>query len=178
MRGFMFLIIFFISADFIIAREAVPEAEFPAQDDSEKKLRKEEGWICLSADTAMYSFDALCYGGGFAIAYGRGLSVGIKAVYYADTVSFTDVFEFCFLLRLYFKGMEAGSGPFMQVCAGFAIFFRRDDGISFPAQWGAVNAGLNAGWRFLLGDAFYIEPFINAGYPYLAGAGLGVGVRF
>jgi len=147
-------------------------------DDSVNERKKEETWICLSADMAMYNAVGTSFGGGLAVAYGTGISIGIKAAYFIDIETQTDVLELCFLLRYYINGFESSSGPFIQVAAGQAVFFRRENGLSFPAQWGALSFGVIAGWRFLFGDMFYAEPFIRGGFPYFIGAGLGTGVKF
>jgi hypothetical protein len=47
-----------------------------------------------------------------------------------------------------------------------------------PSEVGTISIGLGVGWRFLLGNLFFIEPAIRGGFPYIVGAGLSAGVRF
>jgi len=154
--------------------ETIPEIETFGED----FRRSEEFWIGVYAGTAMYSSDGLSIGGGLELGYGKGISIGLKAIYFADSASLTDVLEICFLLRFYLFGINSNSGLFLQTNAGQAVFFRREKGLSIPGQWGLVSAGLSAGWRFLLGNNFYFEPVIGGGYPYFFGAGMSAGVRF
>jgi len=133
-------------------------------------------WICPGAETALYSFSTVACGGSLAIAYGKGTSIGFKAAYFYDIEGDVDTLELSFLLRFYFMG--GGAGPFIQLTGGPALFFKRDDGAAFPADWGMISGGLNLGWRFLMGKTLFIEPSIRAGYPYVAGVSLATGARF
>jgi len=176
MRGFFLFCFIFLRVISVFPQNSQEPSSSPSS--PEREARKDDVWICMSADTAFYRSSGMCFGGALAVAYGSGVSVGFKAAYFADYVSKTDVLEICFLLRFYIKGLEANSGPYVQASLGQALFFRREEGLSIPAQWGMISAGANAGWRFLFGKVFYLEPFISGGYPYLFGAGLGAGVRF
>jgi len=135
-------------------------------------------WISSGIETAMYSRTSLCYGGSFTFAYGKGVSVGFKAAYFLNFENRIDVLELGFLLRFYLRGSFASSGPFIQFSGGQALFIRPKDCLTIPAQWGAMYGGADAGWRFILGNTFFIEPFIRGGYPYIAGGGLLVGLVF
>jgi len=190
------------------------------------------------AVVALYSPVNLSYGGSLAVAYGSGTSMGIKASWLLDpdgqpnilildilfrwyffgssansglfiqfaggpavffereeNISFParigtltagltlgwrflNILILDILFRWYFFGSSANSGLFIQFAGGPAVFFEREENISFPARIGTLTAGLTLGWRFLLGKYFYLEPSISGGYPYLAGAGLCAGVRF
>jgi hypothetical protein len=161
----------------ILSEETETEMEFEVIFE-EKVPRIEEFWAGINVGTVVYSASGYSYGGGLEIAYGRGVSLGLKLNYFADPVYFTDVLEICFLLRFYLFGNQANSGLFLQVNSGHAFFFRRESGPSIPAEWGMISAGLDAGWRFLLGRMFYLEPYVCVGYPYFTGGGLGFGFRF
>jgi hypothetical protein len=48
----------------------------------------------------------------------------------------------------------------------------------FPPKISSTSAGVMLGRRFLLGGRWYVEPYLRAGYPYVAGAGASAGFRF
>ena len=144
----------------------------------EQTTPSEDLWVSSGADIALYSPIRLSYGGGIAIAYGSGTSIGIKALWFFDHESQLNTLVLDILFRLYFGGNSANSGLFIQFAGGPAIYFEREENFSFPARIGMVNAGMALGWRFLLGNYFFIEPSIRGGYPYIAGASLSAGVRF
>jgi len=138
-------------------------------------------WICPGVETAFYSYSGVSVGGSLSAAYGNKASVGIKTAWFFDTKNELDTLELNFLLRYYFTGGAAGApsaGPYLQLTAGPALFFEKTETVSMPAKWGTMSAGLTFGWRFFLGKLFFAEPYIRAGYPYLAGAGISGGVRF
>jgi hypothetical protein len=101
--------------------------------------------------------------------------VGVRLLYTVDTES-VNALELAVFLRWYLLGPNASSGPFVQVNAGAAVFTHKS-AVSFPAEAGSISAGFAAGWRFLLGERWYIEPAVRAGYPYIAGAGVSAGFR-
>ena len=138
----------------------------------------EDLWFSSGAETAVYGISGTIYGGSLAAAYGSGASTGLKASLFFDFENEINVMELNFLFRLYIAGRNSFSGPFFQFAGGSAVFFNREDGISLPARWGSFSAGLSFGWRFLLGNTFFIEPSVRGGYPFMAGAGLTAGVRF
>lgn len=163
----------FADADTELELELEPDMETEAEEEPEKG----DFWFCPSGETALYSFSGVSYGGGLAFGYGKGSSIGMKAVWFvcSDGIS---VLEVNFLYRFYFSDRRAYSGSFVQFLGGPAIFFGGENGVSIPPKIGAFSIGLSFGWRFLIKDKWFIEPSIRAGYPYLAGAGLSAGMRF
>lgn len=137
-----------------------------------------ELWISPGAEMSLYSISSAAYGGGMTIAYGRGASIGFKTAYFFDIEGEIDTLEVNVLLRFYFKGGASVSGPFIQFSGGPAFFVRRENSVEVPSDWGMISLGLNFGWRFLLGKAFFIEPSVRAGYPFIASAGFSAGVHF
>jgi len=135
-------------------------------------------WICPSGDAAFYSLSGVSYGGGLAVGFGKGTSVGMKAAWFFNFDDGISVLELNFLLRFYFFGKKACSGPFMQFTGGPALFFSNEIGVSVPSKIGVFSIGVGCGWRFLIKEKWIIEPYIRGGYPYLAGAGLSAGIRF
>jgi hypothetical protein len=144
---------------------------------SEEEDNRGEFWFAPVVETAVYSTSGAAFGAGFALAYGKGASVGFKTSFLFDSAENIDILELCFLFRYYLKGIGVSSGPFVQAHGGSAVFFRRGESVSMPVNWGVLNAGLNFGWRFYLGKLYFIEPAVRAGYPYLIGAGVSAGVR-
>ena len=149
----------------------------PLSAQDQEKL-PEDLWFSPSGEIALYSPVSLSYGGGIAIAYGSGTSIGIKASWFFDFDGQVNVMELNVLFRLYFLGNSAISGPFIQFAGGPSIYFNSNENISFPARIGIPNAGLALGWRFLLGKYAFIEPSIRGGYPFIAGVSLSAGVHF
>ena len=144
---------------------------------AEDKKRTNDIWLCPGGETAFYSVSGMAYGGGFSFGYGSGTSIGLKAAYFYSPEG-TGTFELNFLFRVYLLGASAYSGPFIQLGGGPVFFFTNDSGGNLPLEKGAISAGLSAGWRFLFGDRWVIEPAVRGGYPYLFGAGVSAGVRF
>ena len=158
-RKMLFLLILYISVSvYAVAQE--PDAQ------------KGDFWLCPSAEAAMYSFSEIAFGGGFALGYGKGVSVGIKAAYFIDKEELSTM-ELCFLLRYYFLH-GSHYGPFIQFNGGPALF--NQSSVAIPARVGTVSVGLSLGWRFLLGKLWFVEPNLRFGYPYFAGASFSAGI--
>ena len=124
----------------------------------------------------MYSVSGAAYGGSFALGYGKGASIGLKMSWFFWEEGI-DTLELNFILRFYFQGGNAYSGPFLQFMGGPSFFNQRGD-FSISSDLGMISAGLCFGWRFLFLDRWFVEPYIRGGYPYIAGAGIAAGVRF
>jgi len=145
---------------------------------AQEQKKSEDLWIGLGAEMAFYSPVSLAAGGSIAIAYGNGTSIGTKISWLFDNDGQLNIVILDFLFRVYFFGSSANSGLYLQFAGGPALYFQKEEKFSLPVRIGTLNAGLNLGWRFLLGKSFYIEPSISGGYPYIFGAGLSAGVRF
>jgi len=134
-------------------------------------------WIGPCVETSFYNHSDLSYGGGFALGYGRGLSIGVKTLWF-HSLNGLDVLELNFLLRFYLSGKNAYSRSFIQFSGGPALLFGDETSVSFPAKTGAFSVGLGYGWRFLIKDRWFIEPSVRVGYPYLGAFGICTGMRF
>ena len=139
---------------------------------------KGEFWFSPSAEVALYSKHTFSYGAGFAFAYGKKASIGLKAVFFFDEREALNVLELHFLLRLYIFKDAANKGPFFQLTGGPAIIIPKEHDIKLPAEFGLFSAGISFGWRFLFGKTFFIEPSIRGGYPFIIGGALSLGFRF
>jgi len=169
-RNFLFVLNIFLIAIPTFAQDTASD-ETPA----EPPPNSGDFWICPGFETAMYSRSGVSYGGSLALGYGKGASLGLKAVFFVSPDNTT--LEINFLLRMYLQGALAYSGPFLQLAGGPVLF--AEEGIAnFPTRLGSISGGLSFGWRFLFKDRWFIEPAIRAGYPYIAGANISGGVRF
>lgn len=160
---------------FIMGISAVPASAQTAGQPSEGKVSSSAFFIGPLAEALGYSREGSAFGGGLAVGAGSGVSIGARLLYLIDTES-VNTLELTVFMRFYLLGPEAASGPFVQVTAGTAIF-ARESIVSVPAQTGVISAGLAAGWRFFLGNRWYVEPAVRAGYPYIFGAGVSAGFR-
>ena len=149
-----------------------------AQAQSEQARSGQGGdfWISLNGDGALYGFEGFAFGGGIALGYGSGTSIGIKAMWYFSSDQINTL-EINFIVRFYLRGAQAYSGPFIQFMGG-PTFYGYMEGASIPSEIGTITAGFSFGWRFLFVDRWFVEPSVRAGYPYIFAAGVAAGVRF
>jgi len=167
------IFLFVLALCFLIPAVAV----FAQEDEPEKTpIKRGDFWISLGGDTALYSVSGAAFGGSFALGYGSGSSVGLKAVYFFWEEGI-DTLEINVILRFYLLGANAYSGPYLQLMGGPALFSYTDE-FTIPSEWGTISAGLCFGWRFLFLDRWFVEPAVRGGYPYIFGAGISAGVRF
>ena len=114
------------------------------------------------------------FAGGTLLTFNYNLQRFASAGFFvAGSSNFRDTFviEPSLLFRAYLKEYEF---------AGF--FFQNELGISFINEDGELTrlprVGFGAGYRFLLGQSFYIEPYGRIGYPFAFGLGIIGGIRF
>jgi outer membrane protein OmpA-like peptidoglycan-associated protein len=106
-------------------------------------------------------------------------SAGLKTAFF-DNFDTLSAFETLLFFRFYLPWLrlpKKTDGPFAQLEAGSVVFFERgyhENLEAFPA----FSAGLSVGWRFNLGEHWYVEPATRAGYPHIWGFGVTVGIRF
>ena len=125
-----------------------------------------------------YGVTSPSLGYGFALGTEGGVSVGLRGLYVRTLEREVNTLEMTIFARGYILQFDAAKGLFVQLNAGFAIFSIDDKKITVPSDGGTFSFGLSLGWRFLLGNYIFIEPYIRGGYPYYGGAGLSAGVRF
>ena len=149
-----------------------------AQDQSEQAQSGQGGdfWISLNGDGALYGSEGFAFGGGIALGYGSGASIGIKAIWYFSSDQINTL-EINLIVRFYLRGSESYSGPFVQFMGG-PTFYGYMEGASIPSEIGMISAGFSFGWRFLFINRLFIEPSVRVGYPYIVAAGIAAGVRF
>jgi hypothetical protein len=140
------------------------------------KSEPEDFYIMAVTEAALYKYESVSLGGGIAIGYGSGSSLGLRIIFYPDNEEIQEL-EINIKLRLYLLGARAYQGPFLQLMAGPVLFNRPGD-YSIPAFSGSLSAGVSFGWRFIFNDRWFMEPAVRGGYPYIFGGGLNAGVRF
>ena len=133
-------------------------------------------WISLNGDGAFYGSEGFAFGGGIALGYGSGASIGLKAMWYFSSDNINTL-EIDFIVRFYLIGPQAYQGPFVQFMGG-PTFYGYMEGAYIPSEIGTISAGFSFGWRFLFIDRLFVEPSVRAGYPYIVAAGIAAGVRF
>ncbi|MCL1929087.1 MAG: autotransporter outer membrane beta-barrel domain-containing protein [Treponema sp.] len=148
-----------------------PEISLPGQ----TVVRRPDFFIAPLAEITGYTRDGVSFGAGFALGGGNGVAIGSRFLYVVDFESIHTI-EITVFMRFYLQGAEACTGPFIQLNAGAAIHNHKHGAFAF-AGVGAHSAGIAAGWRFLLGERWYIEPYIRIGYSYIAAAGVAFALR-
>jgi hypothetical protein len=112
------------------------------------------------------------FGGGLLLGCDiNGTMLGLRAACSVNGAPMR-VLENLLFFRLYLPSLRGREGFFAQLEAGPCLIFERGHVV------GAVTAGLAAGWRFPLGRRWFVEPFVRAGYPFIAGAGVGTGMKW
>ena len=82
------------------------------------------------------------------------------------------VIEPAILFRAYYLENEY-RGAYFQSDLGASIIFEQGEDL-----WIRPMVAFGAGYRFLLGSSFYIEPFGRLGFPFALGIGAVAGLRF
>jgi len=105
---------------------------------------------------------------GFDINFGASFAAGFNAIFSSNFTNFS-VIEPAAFFRWYFLG-KGHTGFFAQAEGGVFIIF--EESVSALPM-----GGIRAGFRFPLGQKFYIEPYGRLGYPFLFGVGAIAGMR-
>jgi hypothetical protein len=163
------------------AQPAPAAAPRPATDSARAAAEPGEVFIAVSAGTAFYSAESAAFGGGLAAGYGFDIgAIGVTMDYLVDPEGLTTLAPGLFArfyLPLVSKALPLRSGPFLQLGFG-PTFHTGTPRIPPAAVTASVSAGVSAGWRFPVGDRWYVEPTLRAGYPFLTGAAVSAGYRF
>jgi hypothetical protein len=127
----------------------------------------------IDAETAANTRKGAALGGGLQLGvdmnekFAAGINLSLTSDFDIITTVETSVF-----FRYYPALPFHISGIFAQIQAGIVTFFEGDKTLS------TFLGGLAAGWQFEFGEDFYVEPFLRAGYPFIWGAGVTLGIRF
>jgi hypothetical protein len=126
----------------------------------------------LTAEGTMNTRSGVAFGGGLLLGWDvNGTMLGLRGVISLNGAPMRTL-ETLLVARFYLPSLRGREGFFAQLEMG-PCFLMEDGYVT-----GAVSAGLMAGWRFPLGRRWFVEPFVRAGYPFIAGAGMGGGLRF
>ena len=146
-----------------------------ALETGQEQAEKNDFFMAPLVEIIGYSSDGAAYGGGISLGAGSGTAIGFSLLYTVDQNS-VNTLEITVFLRFYLSGPQAYSGPFLQLNTGAAVF-EYDSGVSLPSKAGSLSAGINAGWRFPLGERWCLETSLRFGYPYKAGALVSAALR-
>ena len=140
-----------------------------------QNTEKTDFFIAPLAEILGYSRQGPSFGGGVAVGAGNGVAIGARFLYAVDTESVNTV-ELAVFMRFYPGGADACTGLFVQLNAGAFVLGLHEIPFAF-AKSGSISAGIAAGWRFPLGERWYMEPSVRVGYPYMLGAGVAFAFR-
>jgi len=141
-------------------------------------LQPDGGFIGIGPEINGHSRDNFSFGGGLTLGVDLNgyFSAGLKTSFF-DNFDSLGAFETALFFRYYFHLTKITNGPFAQLEAGAVVYFERgyhENLEAFPA----FSGGASVGWRFSLGDNWYLEPAARGGYPHIWGFGVTVGIRF
>jgi len=139
------------------------------------------GFLGISPEINGFTWEGFSIGGGLilGIDLNDSFSTGLKAGFF-DSLDTVSALETTIFFRYYFPFLRKPKntdGPFVQLEIGSAVLFERSYSEkleTFPA----FSSGLSVGWRFNLGERWYIEPVARGGYPHIWGGSLSAGIRF
>ena len=141
-----------------------------------EEAEMQDVFVSAIAELNGYSVQGAGFGFGLAAGAGTGAAVGMKLLYSLSLSENLQSFELDVFLRFYILGRGANTGPFIQANAGAVAYFPAN--ADTPSDQGSFTYSLSAGWRFLLGDRWFIEPYLRGGAPFVMGAGAYAGIRF
>jgi len=141
----------------------------------------ESGFVGISPEINGYTREGFSVGGGlvYGINLNDSFSAGIKAGFFdnLDTLTALDTVLF---FRYYLPWLhlpKSTDGPFAQLEAGSVILFERGYDAN-PEVFPSFSGGLSIGWRFNLGERWFVEPAVRGGYPHIWGINITAGIRY
>ena len=131
----------------------------------------------LSAEVNGQSRRGAAIGGGLILGYDldQKYALGLRSSYFnnLDTVSCVETLAlFRFYLPWELFSLNIENSFFIQGEAGLIVFF--EYGKRFPA----FSGGFVFGWRFYLGEHWFLEPAIRGGYPHIWAVNVTAGLCF
>jgi outer membrane protein OmpA-like peptidoglycan-associated protein len=139
------------------------------------------GFVGISPEINGYTREGFSLGGGLALGIdiNNSFSTGLKAGFF-DNLDTVSALETTLFFRYYFPFLRKPKntdGLFVQLEAGSAFLFERGYSEK-PEVFPAFSGGLSLGWRFNLGEHWYIEPAARGGYPHIWGGSITAGIKF
>jgi len=136
----------------------------------------EGGFIGIGPEINAHTREGLAIGGGLTLGIDLNeyFTAGLRNSFFHNTDT-VGAFEILGIFRYYLPWLhlpKSNDGPFVQAEIGAVFFF--EYGHAFPS----FSGGLAAGWRFNLGELFYIEPALRGGYPHFWGLSVTAGIKF
>ena len=131
----------------------------------------------LSAEVNGQTRKGAAIGGGLLLGFelNHQYTAGLKSAFFHNLKTVSCV-ETQALFRYYFPwtpfSLSSDNRFFIQAEAGCIVFFEYGD--VFPA----FSGGLVLGWRFNLGERWFLEPALRGGYPHIWGVSVTAGLRF
>jgi len=157
------------------ANDKTPTEKTTEDMDLTKSKKQKDIFVALFAESMGYSRYNITAGGG--IVFGGsfdGKGLGLRLLYVKDVENFIFL-ETVAQIRLYLSSEKDNTGFFLQAEGGIVLFSYEKFEIT---GYSSFVGGVSAGWRFMMNNQWYIEPFIRAGYPYIFGAGFSTGFKF
>jgi len=157
------------------ADNKTPKEKTTEDVDLTKTEKQKDIFAALFAESMGYSRYNITAGGG--IVFGGSLDgkgIGLRLLYVQDAENFIFL-ETVAQIRLYLSPKKDNTGIFLQAEGGIVLFSYEKFEIT---GYFSFVGGVSAGWRFMMNNQWYIEPFIRGGYPYIFGAGFSTGFKF
>ena len=129
-----------------------------------------DAYIGFGVEANGNTLDGSAAGFGWSIGMdlNRYFGLGMKTAISYDFDSLYNM-EQSGLLRFYLPLNK--QGLFLQAEAGSSIFFEDNESHFY------FLGGVTAGWRFVIKESFYIEPYVRGGFPFIWGGGLNAGIK-
>ena len=153
---------------------------FPCFSQAEDLSTKGPGFfIGVMTEGNGYGREGIGFGGGLLLGMGdANIGIGLRALYIMELgESNISAMEIAIFLRVYLFGADSPTGFFIQADGG-AFILSYDEDIYITAPIGGFSGGITFGYRFPLGNHWFVEPILRAGYPYIAAAGVSFGYKF
>jgi hypothetical protein len=142
----------------------------PARSLAEQPAEREDLFFTALGMASLNARSGAAGGGGLAAGFGDGTALGLKFLF-SGSGDPLRVLETALFFRCYLPSFRGHQGLFAQAELGSSIMYGEN------RRWGDFYGGLAVGWRFLFQDRWYLEPVLQAGYPFIAGGGIGAGFR-
>jgi len=141
----------------------------------------ESGFVGISPEINGYTREGFSIGGGLVLGIDLNdqFSTGLKTGFF-DSLDTLTAFETVLFFRYYLPWLrfpKSTDGLFAQLEAGSVILLESGYNVNLEA-FPSFSGGLSVGWRFNLGERWFVEPVGRVGYPYVWGGSITVGIRY
>jgi outer membrane protein OmpA-like peptidoglycan-associated protein len=141
----------------------------------------DEGFVGISPEINGYTREGFSVGGGLVLGIDLNdqFSTGLKVGFF-DSLDTLTAFETVLFFRYYLPWLrwpKSNDGLFAQLEAGSVILLESGYHTNLEA-FPSFSGGLSVGWRFNIGDCWFVEPVGRVGYPHIWGGGITAGIRY